>query len=185
MVFILEHRQRFGSISFCISLKRFQTSTRQPDGFGRVWNCRVLKQFSSIYMLHTRFGGVWNCRVLKHQKIKEPLFCKEAKLHGTQTRAATDPLVLEKKKLHGTQTGFFWCADEFPAWKGELHGTQTHRNIQETTNLVWKKIKLHGTKTHATLWWKITEPSNSVTRSYGALEKGKIAWFSNDVQYRS
>ncbi|MEE0276886.1 MAG: hypothetical protein UD574_02945 [Agathobaculum butyriciproducens] len=26
------------------------------------------------------------------------------KLHGTQTRAATDPLVLEKKKLHGTQT---------------------------------------------------------------------------------
>lgn len=138
----------------------------------------VLKQFSSIYMLHTRFGGVWNCRVLKHRKIKEPLFCKEAKLHGaqalqplkitnvqvwkkiklqgsqtcycaaktkklqgtqtftgwslrqqrvwqriklhgTQTRAATDPLVLEKKKLHGTQTRFFWCADEFPAWKGD------------------------------------------------------------------
>ena len=29
------------------------------------------------------------------------------KLHGTQTRAATDPLVLEKKKLHDTQTRFF------------------------------------------------------------------------------
>ena len=28
---------------------------------------------------------------------------KKIKLHGTQTRAATDPLVLEKKKLHGTQ----------------------------------------------------------------------------------
>ena len=82
-------------------------------------------------------------------------------------------------KLHGAQTGFLRCADEFPAWKGELHGTQTHRNIQETTNLVWKKVKLHGTQTHATLWWKITEPSNSVTRSYGALEKGKIAWYSN------
>ena len=50
-------------------------------------------------------------------------------------------------KLHGAQTGFLRCADEFPAWKGELHGTQTHRNIQETTNLVWKKIKLHGTQT--------------------------------------
>ena len=29
----------------------------------------------------------------------------------------------------------------------KLHGTQTHRNIQETTNLVWKKVKLHGTQT--------------------------------------
>ena len=28
-------------------------------------------------------------------------------------------------KLHGAQTGFLRCADEFPAWKGELHGTQT------------------------------------------------------------
>ena len=50
-------------------------------------------------------------------------------------------------KLHGAQTGFLRCVDEFPAWKGELHGTQTHRNIQETTNLVWKKVKLHGTQT--------------------------------------
>ena len=52
-------------------------------------------------------------------------------------------------KLHGAQTGFLRCVDEFPAWKGELHGTQTHRNIQETTNLVWKKVKLHGTQTRA------------------------------------
>lgn len=51
-------------------------------------------------------------------------------------------------KLHGAQTGFLRCADEFPAWKGELHGTQTHRNIQETTSLVWKKVKLHGTQTN-------------------------------------
>ena len=50
-------------------------------------------------------------------------------------------------KLHGAQTGFLRCVDEFPAWKGELHGTQTHRNIQETTNLVWKKIKLQGSQT--------------------------------------
>ena len=61
-------------------------------------------------------------------------------------------------KLHGAQTGFLRCADEFPAWKGELHGTQTHRNIQETTNLVWKKVKLHGTQTrknvpNAALWF--------------------------------
>ena len=50
-------------------------------------------------------------------------------------------------KLHGAQTGFLRCVDEFPAWKGELHGTQTHRNIQETTNLAWRKVKLHGTQT--------------------------------------
>ena len=56
-------------------------------------------------------------------------------------------LGLEGSKLQGAQTGFLRCADEFPAWKGELHGTQTHRNIQETTNLVWKKVKLHGTQT--------------------------------------
>ena len=65
-------------------------------------------------------------------------------------------------KLHGAQTGFLRCVDEFPAWKGELHGTQTHRNIQETTNLVWKKIKLHGTQTRnssqlaeVSVWQKI------------------------------
>jgi len=50
-------------------------------------------------------------------------------------------------KLHGAQTGFLRCVDEFPAWKGELHGTQTHRNIQETTTLIWKKVKLHGSQT--------------------------------------
>ena len=32
-------------------------------------------------------------------------------------------------KLHGAQTGFLRCADEFPAWKGELHGTQTHATL--------------------------------------------------------
>ena len=97
---------------------------------------------------------------------------KKIKLHGTQTGLDTDHVLEEKEitgfsnskrcsecctvgladvKLHGAQTGFLRCVDEFPAWKGELHGTQTHRNIQETTNLVWKKIKLHGTQTHATL----------------------------------
>ena len=136
----------------------------------------VLKQFSSIYMLHTRFGGVWNCRVLKHQKIKEPLFCKEAKLHGAQALQPlkiTNVQVWKKIKLQGSQTCY--CA----AKTKKLQGTQTQETQSDARHRVWKKIKLHGTQTHATLWWKITEPSNSVTRSYGALEKGKITWYSN------
>ena len=54
-------------------------------------------------------------------------------------------------KLHGAQTGFLRCADEFPAWKGELHGTQTLRCARAIGRKVWKKMKLHGTQTHATL----------------------------------
>lgn len=45
--------------------------------------------------------------VLKHQKIKEPLFCKEAKLHGAQALhplKITNVQVWKKIKLHGTQT---------------------------------------------------------------------------------
>ena len=29
-----------------------------------------------------------------------------------------------RREITWVQTGFFRCADEFPAWKGELHGTQ-------------------------------------------------------------
>lgn len=52
-------------------------------------------------------GRVWNYMVLKHQKIKEPLFCKEAKLHGAQALQPlkiTNVQVWKKIKLHGTQT---------------------------------------------------------------------------------
>ena len=61
--------------------------------FGGVWNCRVLKQISTILSSLWRFGRVWNCRVLKYRKIKEPLFCKEAKSHGTQTELLAIRLV--------------------------------------------------------------------------------------------
>ena len=126
----------------------------------------VLKQFSSIYMLHTRFGGVWNCRVLKHQKIKEPLFCKEAKLHGAQ---ALQPLKItnvqvwkkiklqgsqtcycaaKTKKLQGTQTFTGWSLRQQRVWqKIKLHDSQTFSLLFP----LWRRAKLHGTQTHATL----------------------------------
>ena len=90
--------------------------------------------------------------VLKHQQLlKTPLFGLEEDeitwFSNSKRFSECCTVGLADVKLHGAQTGFLRCADEFPAWKGELHGTQTHRNIQETTNLVWKKIKLHGTQT--------------------------------------
>ena len=33
-----------------------------------------------------------------------------------------------RREITWVQTGFFRCADEFPAWKGELHGTQTNKS---------------------------------------------------------
>ena len=51
--------------------------------------------------------------------------------------------------------------------KIKLHGTQTHRNIQETTNLVWKKIKLHSTQTRAA-----TDPLVLRRKSYMVLKPG-------------
>ena len=83
-------------------------------------------------------------------------------------------------KLHGAQTGFLRCADEFPAWKGELHGTQTHRNIQETTNLVWKKMKLQGTQTEKIfiyldfmVWKKILHGTQTGVSPY---KPGSLVW---------
>ena len=59
-------------------------------------------------------------------KIKEPLFCKEAKLHGAQALQPlkiTNVQVWKKIKLHGTQTGkvHLYCA----AKTKKLQGTQT------------------------------------------------------------
>ena len=126
------------------------------------------------------------------------------KLHGTQTFCEiawlqTSVLGLEEDKItwhsnyYHTKTSPLHGLEEkeiagFSSWDGspvlrykykKLQGTQTQETQSNARHRVWKKIKLHGTQTHATLWWKITEPSNSVTRSYGALEKGKIAWYSN------
>ena len=109
----------------------------------------VLKQFSSIYMLHTRFGGVWNCRVLKHQKIKEPLFCKEAKLHGAQALQPlkiTNVQVWKKIKLQGSQTCY--CA----AKTKKLQGTQTFTGWSLRQQRVWQKIKLHDSQTFSLLF---------------------------------
>ena len=109
----------------------------------------VLKQFSSIYMLHTRFGGVWNCRVLKHQKIKEPLFCKEAKLHGAQALQPlkiTNVQVWKKIKLQGSQTCY--CA----AKTKKLQGTQTFTGWSLRQQRVWRKIKLHDSQTFSLLF---------------------------------
>ena len=118
------------------------------------------------------------------------------KLHGSQTRKdfpSAAPWVwqtwnymgsnligggtgLERERLQGTQTLHYVYLSWSKVWRRKkLQGSQTKLNFFS----VWKKVKLHGTQTHATLWWKITESSNSVTRSYGALEKGKIAWYSN------
>ena len=101
---------------------------------------------------------------------------RKVKLHGTQTRAATDPLVLEKKKLHGTQTGFFWCADEFPAWKGdcrilkqalcvaalalwlgggiELQGSQIFCEGGNGVHAIGKGIELQGAQTGLRTCWQ-------------------------------
>ena len=118
------------------------------------------------------------------------------KLHGTQTRKNVPNAALwvwqtwnymgsnligggtglERERLQGTQTLHYVYLSWSKVWRRKkLQGSQTKLNFFS----VWKKVKLHGTQTHATLWWKITESSNSVTRSYGALEKAKIAWYSN------
>ena len=124
----------------------------------------VLKQFSSIYMLHTRFGGVWNCRVLKHQKIKEPLFCKEAKLHGAQALQPlkiTNVQVWKKIKLQGSQTCY--CAAKTKKLQGsqtcycaaktkKLQGTQTFTGWSLRQQRVWQKIKLHDSQTFSLLF---------------------------------
>ena len=126
-------------------------------------------------------SGLERCEVAGFSNIaKAPQRCKEAKLHGAQALQPlkiTNVQVWKKIKLQGSQTEMvhLYCA----AKTKKLQGTQTQETQSDARHRVWKKIKLHGTQTHATLWWKITEPSNSVTRSYGALEKGKIAWYSN------
>ena len=122
----------------------------------------VLKQFSSIYMLHTRFGGVWNCRVLKHQKIKEPLFCKEAKLHGAQALQPlkiTNVQVWKKIKLQGSQTCY--CA----AKTKKLQGTQTFTGWSLRQQRVWQKIKLHDSQTFSLLFplWRRAKLHGSQT----------------------
>ena len=109
--------------------------------------------------------------VLKHQQLlKTPLFGLEEDeitwFSNSKRFSECCTVGLADVKLHGAQTGFLRCADEFPAWTGELHGTQTHRNIQETTNLVWKKVKLHGTQTI-----NLSRREN--------LERCEITWFSN------
>ena len=65
--------------------------------------------------------------VLKHQKIKEPLFCKEAKLHGAQALQPlkiTNVQVWKKIKLQGSQTEMvhLYCATNTK----KLQGTQTN-----------------------------------------------------------
>ena len=69
---------------------------------------------------------------------------KKIKLHGTQTRAATNPLDLVEKKLHGTQTSQLLVPEGDPGWKKiELQDTQT----SSAEALVWTRKKLHGTQT--------------------------------------
>ena len=65
----------------------------------------------------------------------------------------------------------------------KLHGTQTFCEIAwlQTSVLGLEEDKITWHSNNATLWCVITELSNSVTRSYGALEKSEIAWFSNLV----
>ena len=66
------------------------------------------------------------------------------KLHGTQTRAATNPLDLVEKKLHGTQTSQLLVPEGDPGWKKiELQDTQT----SSAEALVWTRKKLHGAQT--------------------------------------
>ena len=90
--------------------------------------------------------------VLKHQQLlKTPLFGLEEDeitwFSNSKRFSDCCTVGFADVKLHGAQTGFLRCADEFPAWKGELHGTQTCRCIEMGVYEVWKKIKLHGTQT--------------------------------------
>ena len=91
-------------------------------------------------------------------------------------------------KLHGAQTGFLRCADEFPAWKGELHGTQTGECRE-----VW------GTRFGNRRDYRVLKPERfvcivlQIRRNcralklhivledvvVGLMNKTNIAWFSN------
>ena len=100
------------------------------------------------------------------KKIKEPLFCKEAKLHGAQVLQPlkiTNVQVWKKiklqgsqtcycaaktRKLQGTQTFTGWSLRQQRVWqKIKLHGTQMTHCMACKALLVWKKMKLHGTQT--------------------------------------
>ena len=90
--------------------------------------------------------------VLKHQQINEPLFCKEAKLHGAQALQPlkiTNVQVWKKIKLQGSQTEMVHLY--YATNTKKLQGTQTQETQSDARHRVWKKIKLHGTQTHATL----------------------------------
>ena len=75
--------------------------------------------------------------VLKHQKIKEPLFCKEAKLHGAQALQPlkiTNVQVWKKIKLQGSQTEMvhLYCA----AKTKKVQGTQTQETQSDARHRV-------------------------------------------------
>ena len=67
--------------------------------------------------------------VLKHQKIKEPLFCKEAKLHGAQ---ALQPLKITNVQGSQTEMVHLYCA----AKTKKLQGTQTQETQSDARHRV-------------------------------------------------
>ena len=118
------------------------------------------------------------------KKIKEPLFCKEAKLHGAQALQPlkiTNVQVWKKIKLQGSQTCY--CA----AKTKKLQGTQTFTGWSLRQQRVWQKIKLHDSQTFSLLFplWRRAKLHGSQTSKISSengtklWKKSKIAWFSN------
>ena len=96
------------------------------------------------------------------KKIKEPLFCKEAKLHGAQALQPlkiTNVQVWKKIKLQGSQTCY--CA----AKTKKLQGTQTFTGWSLRQQRVWQKIKLHDSQTFSLLFplWRRAKLHGSQT----------------------
>ena len=96
------------------------------------------------------------------KKIKEPLFCKEAKLHGAQVLQPlkiTNVQVWKKIKLQGSQTCY--CA----AKTRKLQGTQTFTGWSLRQQRVWQKIKLHDSQTFSLLFplWRRAKLHGSQT----------------------